>query len=80
MKKIDNNLESFLKENGLNYEWRVGEHSGCWDKGCSHPVNELNIWKGNVRKYSFTFEEGCSTEMIIETLTDRLKEAPFNKL
>ncbi len=78
MKELDIELKQFYKEHGLNNERRTAEHSGCWGKTCSHSINELNIWQGKVRKYSFSFEEGCSTKMIISTLTQRLTEPPFN--
>jgi len=74
MKKPSKFLKDFFQENGLNYEWRIGEHAGCWDKGCSHPVNELNIWRGNDKRFSWSFEEGCSDEMIVNNLTDRLSK------
>jgi hypothetical protein len=73
-KELDAKLKSFLSERGLNYEWQTGEHAGCWGKGCSHLVNELNIWYGDNRKFSWTFEEGCKPDMIIETMTSRLEE------
>jgi hypothetical protein len=75
MKTIDATLSNFLAENGLNYEWRKTEHSGCWGKSCEgqHLVWELNIWRGDYRNVSWSFEEGCSTGMIIDRLTDRLK-------
>ena len=72
--KIDKQLNNFLSKRGLNYEWRKTEHFGCWDRGCSHLENELNIWHGNERKFSWSFEENCTSKMIIETLEDRLEE------
>lgn len=75
-KKLDKELESFLSGRGLNYEWRETEHSGCWGKSCEgeHFVWELNIWYGDNRKFSWSFEEGCTAEMIIKTMTNRLEE------
>lgn len=78
MKKINDTLNAFFREKGLNGEWRTTEHDGCWGKGCSHPgKNELNVWRGDYRNISWSFEEGCSDKMIIETLTDRINKKPW---
>lgn len=72
-------IKDFLVDNGLNCEWRTGEHDGCWDKGCSHPVNELNIWRGDERRFSMTFEEGCRVSQVLHHLTDRVHTLPQQK-
>ena len=70
---IPERMAVFFGENDLGAEWRSKEHDGCWDKGCSHfGGNELNIWRGNERRISWSFEEGCGVDMVIETLKDRL--------
>lgn len=77
---IEPSLADFLREKGLNYEWRTTEHSGCWDKGCSHSEWELNIWHGSNRRFSWSFAEGCTPKMIETTLVSRMNEPWFKKV
>lgn len=71
---ISSTLKRFLIANNFVYRIESEEDYGCWNRGCSHFHNELKIHKKGITKYGFSFEEGCSDEMITATLLSRLAE------
>jgi hypothetical protein len=73
---VSQELKDFFRNNNLGWYLERGEHSGCWDRGCSHPVEELHVYKEPNKNIGWSFEEGCSDEMIINILLDRLSAKP----
>jgi hypothetical protein len=75
--KISNLLQSWLKENGFQWAIQHSEHPGCWDKQCSHYIEEVVIWEQKEPTMKWAFERGCSDDFIIKTL---LKDIKINNL
>lgn len=65
--KIPQELHEYLKWNGFTSKWIVSEHPGCWDRDCSHDMNELSILRPR-QKGSVDFQEGCTVDLIISVL------------
>lgn len=64
---INEVLASYLKKNKWKSRLEWNEHRGCFGKDCSHLQKEIIIWKKQPLYYCF--DETCSPEFIIKTLS-----------